>query len=77
MQPSTGLKFSNCSNLFCSFPGGISAEQEWWAKLSQARAWLGYSRTQGQRSFILIIDEPIADCRAEIVCTSYSLAQLM
>ena len=43
LQPSTGLKFSNCANLFSSVRGGISAEQEWWAKLSQAQFRLGYS----------------------------------
>ena len=38
-------KVSNCANLFSSVRGGISAEQEWWAKLSQAQSRLGYSST--------------------------------
>ena len=38
-------KVSNCANLFSSVSGGISAEQEWWAKLNQTQSRLGYSST--------------------------------
>ena len=36
-------KVFTCSNLFSSVGGGISTEQEQWAKLSEAQSRLDYS----------------------------------